>query len=248
MENILEGYSEDEKQAYIATIASISTVDRVAGNDELEYISALCEAANIEDNEVITAANDASNQSLKTNLDILKSSDLRYSLITDIISFAKSDGQYSSDEQEKINEIAAYLGISAQQSNALNSFVDKSNQVAGMESLNNEEALEKNGLSEMLKNEGIPVGSILKGLIGIAAPLIISKIFNSRSRNTSGGGLLGSLVGNQNSGGNVSGGLLGSLLGSGGANGTGGLGSILSNLGGTRGYRGLGSILGKLIR
>lgn len=248
MENILEGYSVEEKQAYISSIASVATADRVASEDEQAYLSALCEAANIEDYAVLQASHDATNQSLKKSLDILKVSDLRFSLITDIITFAKSDGQYSLEEQVKINEIAAYLGITAKQSNALNSFVEKSSQLTSAESFKNDEAMEKNGLSAILKNAGIPTGSILKGLIGIAAPIIISRMLNSRSRNGSGGGLFGSLSGNQNSSGNLGGGLLGSLLGSGATNGSGGLGSILSNLGGGRGYGGLGSIIGRMLR
>ena len=44
---VLEGYSDQEKGAYLGAIASIATADRQASQEELEYISALCDAADI---------------------------------------------------------------------------------------------------------------------------------------------------------------------------------------------------------
>lgn len=247
MDNILEGYSTSEKEAYIASIASIATADRMASEDEQSYLSALCNAADIDDIIVMEAANDTSSESLKSHLNTLKSSDLKFSLVADIISFAKADGMYSAEEENKISEIGNYLGVSPQQTNTLGSFVDKRNQISESE-LKDESVLENNGLSSMLKNAGIPTSSILKGLLGIAAPIIISKIFRSRSGNANsdnaGGGLLGSLLGNSTGG---TGGLLGSLLGGSQTGAGGGLGSILSNLSGGKGYGGLGTLIGKML-
>jgi hypothetical protein len=44
---ILEGYSDLEKGAYLGAIASIATADRSATEEELTYIDALCESANL---------------------------------------------------------------------------------------------------------------------------------------------------------------------------------------------------------
>src|SRR6187431_2497856 len=112
---LLDTYATEEKEAYIGIIASVATVDRVATENELEYLAALAEAAGIDPRVAEDAAKDNLNLRLSEYLDILKQSDLRYALITDIISFAKNDGKYTSAEQEKIKNIATYLGISSQQ-------------------------------------------------------------------------------------------------------------------------------------
>ncbi|MBC7391535.1 MAG: TerB family tellurite resistance protein [Opitutaceae bacterium] len=252
---LLSDYPIQEKEAYVGAIASIATVDRQATDDELDYLSALAEAAGVDQQMVETSAKDESNQLIKGQLDILRNSDLRFALITDIITFAKADGKLDQAEQEKINEISSYLGISQQQTTALNTFVEKSADLkTDDETPKDESFLEKTGLSGILKGANIPSGGILKGLLGVAAPLILARMFRNRSngfgnQNGNPGGLLGSVFGGPNSslGGGLGGGLLGSLLNGGGSN-TGGLGSILGNLSGGRGYGGLGSILGGLFQ
>ena len=101
-ESILQGHSDQEKAAYLAAIASIATADKQASPEELEYITQLCEAADISDAEkqkVLNAAKEISGEELKRSLDILKDSQLKYSLITDLMAFAKSDANYSEEER-----------------------------------------------------------------------------------------------------------------------------------------------------
>lgn len=249
-QELLEGYSMQEKQAYIGAIASIATIDRKTTQEELDYLVALAESAGVDVDYIMSCANDELNSALKNNLNTLKNSDLRFALITDILIFAKSDGQLSEEEKAKIEEISNYLNISHQQSTALNTLVDKS-QTVEIEQENpvDQSFLEKTGLSGILKNANIPTASILKGLLGIAAPIIISKLMRGRSngynQSSNGGGLLGSILGS-----GIGGGLLGSLLGGNQRNNrsTGGLGSILSNLSGTNGYGGLGSMLKNILQ
>src|SRR5688500_2948276 len=96
--HVLEGYSDQEKGAYLGAVASIATADRGATEDELQYINALCDAADISEPQkeaVIRAANELSGEELKNCLDILKNSELKYSLVTDIIAFSKADKNYS---------------------------------------------------------------------------------------------------------------------------------------------------------
>jgi len=234
---LLDGYTLEEKQAYIGVIASVSTADRVATNDELEYLTTLAEAAGIDAAGIAEdAAKDNLNLRLSEYLDTLKESDLRFALITDIISFAKSDGKYTSEEQEKINTISRYLGISHKQSETLNNVVEKSNaEVTSFEEATDQGHLEKIGIADMLNNANIPITSIVKGLIGFAAPFIFSKMVRGRTQ-----------AGNIQSGG-LGGGLGGSLLGSLFGGRVGGLGSIFGNLSGGKGYGGLGSILSRAL-
>ena len=234
---LLDAYKTEEKEAYIGAIASIATADRKATKDELDYLAALSEAAAIKPAIAEAAAKDTANSQLPHFLDVLKHSDLRFSLITDIISFAKSDGKYTSDEEEKIKDICSYLGITDEQSGVLAHIVENSNaRVTIPEEGTDEGFFERNGFTEKLKNAGIPLNSIVKGLIGLVAPFILSKMVRSRAQSGSpAAGGLGSDLG-------------GTLLGTFQGGRIGGLGSILSNLSGANGYNNLGSVLSKAIR
>ena len=113
-EKLLKDYTDREKGAYLGAIASIATADRAASEDELDYITELADSADISDDQkqaVIRAATELSGEELTRCLDILKTSDLRFSLITDLMNFAKSDAEYSEEEQKNVEKIAGYLNI-----------------------------------------------------------------------------------------------------------------------------------------
>ena len=232
---LLKDYTLRERQAYIGTIASIATVDREASQEEITFINALADAAELDDNakqSVLAAAKDTMNLDLKQNLDILKSSDLKFALVTDIIAFAKSDNKFTPEEEQRIKEIAAYLGISQEQFNVLGRFVEESSKSANEgQDVSSQDFFSRTGLASGFRNAGIPMGGLMKGLLGILAPLAIAGMFRRRGMGGFGGG-----------------GLLGSLLGGGYRSGFGGgFGSIFSMLSGRRGYGGMGSVLGSLL-
>src|SRR5688572_19137143 len=106
---ILEGYSNLEKGSYLGAIAALATADRVATDEELEYINVLIESANITEDQADLIRNAANTQisdsDLERFLEVLKSSELRFSLISDVIAFAQADGDYSADEKEKVEQI-----------------------------------------------------------------------------------------------------------------------------------------------
>lgn len=247
---LLEGHSDEEKGAYLAAIASIATADHSATQVEIGYLRELAEAAELsqqQEDEVIFAATNLSGEELNHYLNVLKSSDLKYSLVTDLISFAEADKNYSQAEKANIEKIAAYLDIKPEQYSALNQFVEKSFDTGKADSPN---FLASSGLEEKFKSAGLNMGSIMKGLIAVAGPLILSKMMNRRSSGNAGpgnnhGGLLDGLM---NGG---LGGLLGGLTGNSGNNnsqqGSGGLGSIIGMLNGGRGFSGVGGLLGKIL-
>lgn len=228
---LLKDYPDKEKEAYLGVIASIATVDREASKEEVEFLIALSDAAEMSDvqqQEVLTAANDPLNLHLKAHLDIIRDSDLRFALVTDIIAFAKADNKYTSEEVLRIKEIAKYLRIGDEQLSALGEFVDKTTHPGMKDQQVNEEGfLHSSGFASTFKNLGIPVGGLMTGLLGILAPLAIGSMFGRRGyRSGFGGGLLGSILG--------------------GGMRRGGMGSILSMLSGNRGYGGMNSVLGGL--
>src|SRR3712207_24361 len=117
-QKLLKDYSDLEKGAYLGAVASLATADREASEEELEYIRALAESADLSPEQheaVVQAATELSGDELNRCLDILKTSDLRFSLITELISFAEADQHYTEEEKANVEKIAQHLNINQQQ-------------------------------------------------------------------------------------------------------------------------------------
>jgi uncharacterized tellurite resistance protein B-like protein len=235
---VLEGYSDQEKGAYLGAMASMATADRQASEEELQYIAALGDAAEISEQQqeaVIRAANETNGEELKKCLDILKGSELKYSLVTDLIAFAKSDNNYGQEEQQRVKEIAEYLGVDQNQFAVLNEFTEKAAaKDVPVEEKTKPSFLSSLGLSDKLKSAGINSSSLLKGLLGIAGPLILGNILSGamRRRGRGSSGMFGNL---------------GGMFGNSGLMGGGGLGSLIGMLSGGRGFRNTGGLLGRIL-
>jgi len=233
---VLEGYPDQEKGAYLGAMASIATADRQASDEELQYIAALCDAADISESQkeaVIRAANELNGEELKKCLDILKNSDLKYSLVTDIIAFAKADNNYGQEEQQRVHEISQYLGVDQNQFSLLNEFTDK----AATEDVPVEEKakpsfLSSLGLSEKMKKAGINTNSLMKGLLGVAGPLILGSILSGAIRRRGRAGMFGNM---------------GGMFGNSGLLRGAGLGSLIGMLSGGRGFSNTGGLLGRIL-
>lgn len=119
---LLKDYSGEQKAAYIAAIASIATTDNVASENEINYLVNLADHAGLSEQSkqtVLAAAKDTSLNSLKNSLDILKLSELRFSLVADLIAFAEADSNLAEGEKKHIASISNYLGVNDTQLQAL---------------------------------------------------------------------------------------------------------------------------------
>ncbi|MBO9573173.1 MAG: hypothetical protein J7497_13360, partial [Chitinophagaceae bacterium] len=137
---------------------------------------------------------------------------------------AESDSNISEQEKQHIASIASYLGINAQQLDALSDYAREAAaqpaEAMGIGGLSGSSGsggiLDQLGLGQKLQNSGINISSLTKGLIGIVGPMILGNMLNKRMRssNTSSGmnpgGGLGSLIGSLSGGKGLSG--LGGLL------------------------------------
>lgn len=234
---VLEGYSDQEKGAYLGAMASIATADRQASDEELQYITALCDAADISEPQkeaVIRAANELNGEELKKCLDILKNSDLKFSLVTDLIAFAKADNNYGEAEQQRVKEISEYLGVDQNQFSLLNEFTEKAATTdVPVEEKAKPSFLSSLGLSEKLKSAGINTNSLMKGLLGFAGPLILGSILSGAMRRRGRGtGMFGNM---------------GGMFGNSGLMRGGGLGSLIGMLSGGRGFSNTGGLLGRIL-
>ena len=228
-QTILEGYSDMEKGAYLGAIASIATADREASEQELEYIKELADAAQLSDEQkalIERAATELTGEELNKCLDVLKGSELKYSLITDLIAFSKADENYSKEEQQSVQRISDYLGVSQQQFSLLDQFADKAAQQpqAVQEPAGQQNFFGLDGLQSKMQNAGINTNGLLKGVLSVAAPILIGSML------TRGMGRRG-----------MAGGGLGGMLGGGG------LGSLVGMLSGGRGLGSTGGLLGRML-
>src|SRR5687767_13609536 len=102
--HLLKNFSENEKAAYLGAIASMAASDGTTTPEETAFLQALCERSDLSEQgqqAVMAASQDASKVSLQKCLDVLKGSELKFSFVTDIISFAQADGNFSAEEQEQ---------------------------------------------------------------------------------------------------------------------------------------------------
>ncbi|MGZ5242914.1 MAG: TerB family tellurite resistance protein [Bacteroidia bacterium] len=252
---LLKDYSDLEKGAYLGAIASIATADRTATTEETNFLEVLSASAQLSQEQmqaVLSAAQDPSNISLQKCLDQLKNSELRFSLITDIISFAKSDGKYTPDEEKKIKEMATYLNINAEQYSALSQFVTAASQVQAQgEDISTSNFLDNSAIGDTLKRSGIPTKGLMQGLLGLLAPILISKVLSGRNNNSGMSGMGSNPMGGL-------GGILGGILNGQShpqttpqtqspAQQSGGLDSLIHILSGNKSYGGMGNILGNIL-
>jgi uncharacterized tellurite resistance protein B-like protein len=231
MSPLLDGHTPAEKTAYITAIASIATADNSASEEEISYLMDLADHAGLSDADkqvVETAAKDTTDSALRQSLDTLKSSELRFSLVADLIAFAESDNNLAPEEKEHIAGVADYLGIDKSQLEALSDFVKQSATqpatemaAAGSASSGPEGLLDRLGIGDKLKGAGINLGSLTKGLMSFVGPMVIGNLISKGlSRNkgtatsTAGFGGIGNLLGGLTGGRGLSGvgGFLSNLL------------------------------------
>jgi uncharacterized tellurite resistance protein B-like protein len=235
---VLEGYSDQEKGAYLGAVASIATADRQASAEELEYISALCDASDISETQkaaVMKAATELTGEELKKCLDILKESDLKYSLVTDLIAFAKCDNTYGEQEQQRVQEISQHLDVDQNQFSLLNEFTEKAaTKDVPAEEKTTPSFLSTLGLKDKMQRAGINANSLMKGLLGIAGPIVLGRMLSGalRRRGRGNAGMFGNLGGFGNRG---------IMRG-------GGLSSLIGMLSGGGGFRNTGGLFGRILR
>lgn len=230
---ILNNYSDKEKGAYLGAIASIATADRQASEAELEYLDALGDTAGLSPEQkeaVANIANGISPDDLKQCLDVLKSSELKYSLIADLIAFARSDNSYSGEEKNNIDKIAQYVGVSNEQVSALNRLVSKAAESGQpVEEMSKPGFLDSLGLGNLFGSSGPGGSNMAKNILGIAGPMLLGALLSRGMRGRHGGGGLGGMMGG-----------MGGMLGGAGNS---GLGGLFSMLGGGNSFRNAGGLL-----
>lgn len=174
----LRSFSEKEKTAFIGAVASLATADRVGSEEEIQHIKLLCDAAGLSTenrNAIINVSMTLDGEALRGFLDRLKSSELKFALLTDLLEFARRDPSYSEKQQHQIRKVCDYLRISDQQLSTLVHITEKV--YAQSLTLSPESYLRSLGVSQEIQKSGVPVDGLMEGLVGFAAPAIIGGLF-----------------------------------------------------------------------
>lgn len=243
-EELLSGYSLKEKAAYLGALASLATADRHADEQELEHFREMARSAGLQEAEtqtIIKAADDTSGDQLLKSLDALKTSELRFSLVTDMIALAKTDENYTPAERTNIEKVSKYLGVNKDQFATIDEFVAKAaDKNPGEDEITNPQFMQSLGMQNQFAGTGLNMSSIGKGLLRYLGPMILGGMAARTlgGRRVSSGGL-GGMLGNNPMGMGRSGGLGG--LG-------GGLGSLIAGMARGRGNQSIGGMLGRLLR
>jgi uncharacterized tellurite resistance protein B-like protein len=248
-ETILTGYSEQEKAAYLGALAALATADREADNEELDHLREIAHAAGISpENEqtILRAAQDTSGADLKRCLDVLKTSELRFSLITDLIAVAKADDSYTEEEKRNVEKVSKYLDVNTNQFSVLDQFVSKAaSSDNSSQSLASPNVIQSLGMQDKFANAGLNIGSMGKSILGFLGPILLGGMAAKALKGRTGSGTMGGL------GGMLGGMLGGNTMGMGGGSfpgGLGGLGSLVSGLNKSRNNQSMGGLLGRLLR
>jgi uncharacterized tellurite resistance protein B-like protein len=243
---LLSNFTEQEKTAYITALAALATSDREASDEERENLREVSNSAGLsadQEETIMKAAQDTSGQELIKSLDVLKNSDLRYGLITDLIAMAKADESYTQDEKGNIEKVSRYLNVNDSQFSILDQFVNKAaDEERTPEEYRKPDFLRSTGMQDKFSNAGFNMESIGKSIFGFLGPIILGGLAGRtlRGRNSSSisnqGGGLGGMLGGILSGNSSQSGM------------SGGLGGLLSGLARSRSNGSMGGLLGRLLR
>ena len=110
-----------ERVHYLSIVASMAAADASLSSDELAMLRTLCADLQLPPHETEQVMETAHHPtaSLERHLEGLKSSELKYGLLTDCIALAYSDGVYEDDEKVEVRSLARALEVSEEQLVAL---------------------------------------------------------------------------------------------------------------------------------
>ena len=159
----LANYPEVERVDYLSIVASIAAADDKVTDEEITKIREFCETIGIGEiglGMIISAVGDPSVIDIEPILARLSKSDLRFTLLTDMLFMAHADGIFVPSEEEEIRRIASMLNINQKQIDAMNKYVEA---VLLAQSSNRAKSDWKRLGSEIagvLASAGVPLGAV----------------------------------------------------------------------------------------
>lgn len=118
-------YPAPDRESYMVIVASIAAADRRLDSRELEELETQCDTLKLpaKARASVLAACKESPEDLTERLAGLHESELRFTLVTDMVHLALADGVKDARETKEIKRISKELGVSADQLAAIEKFV-----------------------------------------------------------------------------------------------------------------------------
>jgi uncharacterized tellurite resistance protein B-like protein len=159
----LANYPEVERVDYLSIVASIASADGKVTDDEITKIREFCGAIGIGDigiGMIIAAVEDPSVVDLQPILTRLSQTDLKFTLLTDMLFMAHADGIVVPGEEEEICKIASMLNITPEQIEAINKYVEAV--ISAQHADRSESDWKKLGceIAGVLASTGVPLGAV----------------------------------------------------------------------------------------
>ncbi|MEM1135007.1 MAG: hypothetical protein AAGI07_04145 [Bacteroidota bacterium] len=164
-QNFLTNFERKERVAYLVTLASLAMADGEVEPAEKKLIETICEGAELDDAGkalVLSSIYDPEKALFTNNLGLLKDSDLRFHLMTDIILMIYADSEMEQAELEQAAKIRLQLSISQQQYETLVQYV-KAARTFKDQGIIEGEFLKQAGLEDAFKKYGIPMEAFKSG-------------------------------------------------------------------------------------
>jgi uncharacterized tellurite resistance protein B-like protein len=149
-----------ERVDYLMVVASMAGADVVIDQAEKDRLRELCGELGLPERETaaVLSACQRPTASIERHIDGLKSSPLRFTLLSDCVSLAYADGDYGKDERREVESLARALGVSGEQLAPIEELVRATHAAA----TGGADDHHKAGLAiaEKLAAVGVPIGAV----------------------------------------------------------------------------------------
>lgn len=171
-EHPLKNYPEEEKVDYLAVVGSMASVDGEVTDDEIAQLREFCKDAGLSGGAIgrVVASTEApDNVRVEEVISRLSESDLKFTLLTDLLFLAHADEEVDAEEEDRIDEIAAELNIEQERLEAIRKYVSAVVEARNSDAEKNLGEAAANALANVA-GAGVPIGAVAAaGTSGLSA-------------------------------------------------------------------------------
>ncbi len=162
MKHPLLQHPEKVRTNYLSLLASMANADGKIEESELNKLKEFCRIAGLSDKslqEVVSSAKKNAPEDILSRLEALRTSNLKFSIVTDCMFMACADGIVMPEEEREMARIAAAVGVKDEQVKAIHFYVDRVNSIVKEKKKYDPKAVGAE-LKQKLKEASIPVESV----------------------------------------------------------------------------------------
>ena len=162
----LEQYSENEQVAYLSILSSVCYVDKEFGDKEKRQLDVLLAQLKISDvgkAKIYSAVFNLQHEDKLANLEAIQklgSTELKYTLISDLCLFSLADSKFTDEEYQYILGIGEALGITQEQIAAIKAIQNDLDRIKAVPSNTRRFRRVIKDSASNLARVGVPIGAI----------------------------------------------------------------------------------------